>query len=414
MPLLRHRISNESRHERGRVLVTSGELVGVLAAVRGLNEAGFQAYSSSSRRRTYTSLSNATAGTALVHDAGQDPDGFVADLVQAALEHEIDLVIPGSERDLIALTDRRWAFPETIRLAVPRDPALLDSAMDKRLLPQVAAEAELLSPPSMIVHRKVESSPNLPTPWMIKPRRSETRLLDGRLVHGTTRCVDNLSELQDVLQSLPGDLAIVQTRVAGPLCAVAGVSWKGKLLCAEQRVADRTWPPDCGQMAYAESCPVDASAWQALSRVTRLFGWTGIVQLQFIDAPEGRYLIDLNPRIYASMGLALASGVNFPAIWAELELSQNVDVGEYRPGVRFRSEPLDVRVCLTELQHGHVSPFKAAVLPRRGTAHAVFSATDPLPLRALATDLLARAVRRVRPEQDPIQPARQASLGRSN
>lgn len=391
-----------ARGDRGedRVLVTSGELVGVLSAVRALSRAGFRAYAASSRRRTHCHSSRATAAVPVVPDAAEDPEAFVSAVGQVAVRHDIDLVLPGSERDLVALGEHRSLFPSNVRLAVPADPAALDKATDKFSLTDIAARAGLSSPPAVVIDRDdLAASADLPAPWVVKARRSETRKRDDGFAHAASRRATNLAELREVVASLPGERFIVEAYLPGRLCAVAGVGFEGTLVCAEQRVAHRIWPPDCGSMAYAESVPLDRPAWDALARVMRLLQWTGIIQLQFIENEEGRYLLDLNPRIYASLELAVASGLNLPAIWAQYELGREPEVGRYRPGVRFRSEELDARALVASMRQRRFRSFFRNLWPRPRTAHAVFALRDPLPLfvtakRAFSSLLMTRPPRR--------------------
>jgi predicted ATP-grasp superfamily ATP-dependent carboligase len=321
---------------------------------------------------------------ASVPDAADNPAAFVTALGEFAVRHEIDLVLPGSERDLVALVAHRSRFPSTVRLAVPSDPAALEKATDKFLLAGIAADAGFSSPRSVIIDRRTPAPPDPPTPWVIKPQRSETRMPDGTIAHGNTRCARSRSELRKSVDSLPGDRFLLQPQIDGRLCAIGGVADRGELVCAEQRVAHRIWPPGCGQMAYAESVPLDASVCRAFAYVARVLAWTGIIQLQFIDSPEGRYLIDINPRIYASLALARAAGLNLSAIWAQLELGGRPSVGRYRPGARFRSELLDSRAVVSAWRRQGIRGFLRNVRPRARTSHAIFALRDPLPLAAAA------------------------------
>jgi len=44
-------------------------------------------------------------------------------------------------------------------------------------------------------------------------------------------------------------------------------------------------------------------------------GYFGLAQLDFLVTADGPKLIDVNPRFYASLPLALACEVNLPAAW---------------------------------------------------------------------------------------------------
>ena len=134
--------------------------------------------------------------------------------------------------------------------------------------------------------------------------------------------------------------------------------------------------------AYAETIPPNAELEQGVRRLLRIIGWSGLFQLQFIRTSRGEhFLIDLNPRVYGSLALAVAAGLNLPKIWVDLLLGRQPDVNGYRVGVRYRHEEKDVRaLARLLLKAGERQRALRGLLPRRGTVHAIFSFRDPMPL----------------------------------
>ncbi len=56
-------------------------------------------------------------------------------------------------------------------------------------------------------------------------------------------------------------------------------------------------------------------------RLLQPLGWRGLVEVEWVLAPDGTpRLLEINPRAWASLGLAVAAGVDFPRLWAELAL----------------------------------------------------------------------------------------------
>lgn len=103
------------------------------------------------------------------------------------------------------------------------------------------------------------------------------------------------------------------------------------------------------------------------------------------------YLIDFNPRVYRSLGLATAAGLNLVGAWVELLLGHSPDCAGYRVGVRWRDGIDDARALAVALLRGPRRSALAGLRPRRHTAHAVFSLHDPLPAFArLTAPVLAR------------------------
>ena len=81
-------------------------------------------------------------------------------------------------------------------------------------------------------------------PGAIVPR------VDGRLEYVMSGRVCSADELAARLERYPGQQWLLQEHVRGPLGAVAGVAWRGALVCAIHQIARRTYPPD-GPSAYA-------------------------------------------------------------------------------------------------------------------------------------------------------------------
>ena len=214
----------------------------------------------------------------------------------------------------------------------------------------------------------------------MKPVRTKTFTAEG-VEHGRVRRVNDVEELRDVTAALPGARWLVQPFVEGRLSAIAGAAWEGELVCALHQVALRITPPDCGISAYAVTVPRDAELEAAVARLLAAIGWSGLFQLQFIRDRDGTdYLIDFNPRMYGSLALATAAGLNLPAIWLELLLGRRPTVPEYEVGVRYRAEEKDARALVRALVSGRPGEALRGFIPRRRTAHAVFSLRDPLPL----------------------------------
>jgi len=172
---------------------------------------------------------------------------------------------------------------------------------------------------------------------------------------------------------------LVQPFIPGGMSAIAGVHVEGRMLAAVQQRYLRTWPVACGTSCAAVTVPVDEGRLGAMSRV--LGGYEGIFQAQF----AGDVLIDVNPRVYGSLPLAVAAGVNLPAIWCGwLEGGPARSPLRGRAGVRYRWMEGDIRHIAGGLRSGQlgVRDALAALTPHPGTAHSVESLTDPAPLIA--------------------------------
>jgi hypothetical protein len=217
---------------------------------------------------------------------------------------------------------------------------------------------------------------------MVKPRRSE--LPEGRrLERFEASVVRSPSELDAALRALPDASALVQPHLPGPIVGVSGVAWEGELVASVHQLGERTWPPGCGIVCYARTMAPDPDLERGTKGLIRELQWSGVFNLQLVRSGGTDYLIDINPRLYHSLALAIAAGLNLPAIWADLLLGREPRVPGYEPGRRFRSEE-DLRAVATLVRGGRLREALPAMLPRRRTAHAIVSLRDPAPALSLA------------------------------
>jgi predicted ATP-grasp superfamily ATP-dependent carboligase len=228
-------------------------------------------------------------------------------------------------------------------------------------------------------------------PAMVKPLRSE--LLDGgRLQRFEASRVESAAELREALAALPDGVGLVQPYIEGRLISVNGVSYGGKLYGANQHVVRRVWPDRCGQAVFAETIAMTPEREQATAAFMRELDWSGVFNLQLIERDGRDYVIDLNPRFYVSLTLAVSAGLNLPAIWASLLLGLPFEDDGYRCGMHFRQEKGDPRAIASELRRGELSAARD-ILPRRRTVHALFALRDPMPGLSIFGDAF-RAARR--------------------
>jgi predicted ATP-grasp superfamily ATP-dependent carboligase len=374
-----------------RVLVTGSEHPAGLAALRALDRAGFETWAAVQSRASLGGRSRAAAGLVDVPDPRTEPDDFVGALAAAAKRLGADAVLPGTEAALLAVAGREDAFPASVRVGSAPETALR-RATDKTALALLSLRAGMDVPHTRILDADGFGFTEAMTfPAMVKPLRSEL-LTGGRLQRFEADRVESQAELERALRVLPDGVGLVQPYVEGRLISVNGVAFEGGLYGANQHVVHRVWPDRCGQAVYAETIPMIPERERAVATFMKELRWSGVFNLQLIEHDGRDYVIDLNPRFYVSLTLAVAAGLNLPAIWASLLLGLPFEDSGYRPGVRFRQEKGDPRAIVSELRRGELAAARG-ILPHRRTVHALFSIRDPRPGLSIATDVLA-ALRR--------------------
>ena len=327
-----------------------GQARSTLAAVRALAAAGYRPVVTTSGERSLAGSSRFCARTVEVPRAGEP--GY-ATALQKQLARGYLTLLPASDAALIALD-------------VPAA-----GLVDKVVLSREADRAGILTPQSVVVNTTdelVEAAGTIGFPVVVKPSVKHTIA-----AHHSARRVLSAADLQGI--EVDGPL-LVQPYVDEPLRAVCGLMWQGRLVAAVHQRYRRTWPDDCGTASAAETTGPDMILEERLASLLR--DHEGIFQAQF----AGTYLLDLNPRVYGSLPLAVAAGANLPALVCDLIRGREPHMVRAREGVFYRWIEGDIRHAIKAVRKKEASALDALKMlsPHRGTAHSTESLTDPRPV----------------------------------
>ena len=121
--------------------------------------------------------------------------------------------------------------------------------------------------------------------------------------------------------------------------SVAGVMSDEGLLAVACARYTRTWPAASGSASLSVSVEPPPGLVRRVEQLVAGIGWQGIFELEFLDLGGGTLsAIDLNPRVYGSLALAIEGGANLPAIWCDLVLGRRPAFAAARAGRRYRWE----------------------------------------------------------------------------
>jgi hypothetical protein len=333
------------------VLVTDhgfGQSRTSLAAVRALAAAGYRA------AVTVTdewSLAAASRHCGRVVRIAPNDDADYARAVQAEISRNRYVgCLPTSDRALLALGHpvAKW--------------------LDKQSLGPLAASVGLITPHTLVfgsAEELLRSAREIEYPAVIKPAHSTFR----------PYCAAGPDQLDGKIPS-EGPL-LVQPYITEGLSASSGIVWKGRLLAAVHQRYLRTWPPDCGGACAALTVAPDRGREARL--LALLAGYDGIFMAQF----AGPYLLDLNLRVYGSMPLAVAAGVNLASMYCALLRGRApwTETRRGRLGVRYRWMEGELRYALRRGRPGaeRVGAVWGALAPRPGIAVSTETWRDPGP-----------------------------------
>jgi protein-tyrosine-phosphatase len=359
-----------------RVLVTDGQELAALGAVRSLGQAGHHVTVVYSTPQPPPSAASRFVGQGL---AGPDPwreqpafRAFLRDLTRRA---GFDAVLPISEAALVAVAAQRSELPGTLlcpgdaqlrftlskyhatraalEAGVPVPPtAFLRPPRPPRPLETLRASPEDTVPPDEELLARIEqlalgaepAAPDrerFPEPVLLKT--DNHFLPDGRYQKGQVARAGSRSEARALLAEAraAGAGLIAQRPIPGHGEGVFLLRHGGRIVLrfAHRRLHE---VPYTGGVSSLRCSLVDAQLMAQAERLLAAIDYSGVAMLEFRRAPDGRaYFLEINGRLWGSLALCLHAGVDFPRALLECELPDGHAPAEAQPpypdGLRCRN-----------------------------------------------------------------------------
>lgn len=381
----------------GSVVVTDAEERAVLGACRGLTRAGYRVCAVARLRPAATHWSRACAERVTLPDPRVDVARFVDGLEELLRSRRYDVLIPGSDAALTVVSEHRERLEPLTLLGLPSREAVRRSVSKLALL-EAAADAGLASPASRrcaSVDEAREAAGELSFPVVVKPVQSFSAVNGGLRQQGVMVAADDAA----LTAAVPAFAApfVVQRFEQAQFVSCTGVVAEGRLLALTTSRVARLWPPGAGMHAFAETVTTPRGLADRLRALLSSLGWQGIFQVQLLELQDGRLaVIDVNPRVFASIALDADAGANPAAVWCDWLLGRDPAPVTASPARRYRWEEGDLCNLAWQLRHRRLRAAARVLVPHRRVTHAWFRATDPGPLVARGLNL---AFRKATPER---------------
>jgi predicted ATP-grasp superfamily ATP-dependent carboligase len=384
-----------------KALVLSADTPSACAVVRGLYAAGFEVVALAQSWHSPAAWSRCCARS---RDAG----AWKPDQLEALVASETpDVVVPVTEGDLVRLAPVRDAVARRTRIVAP-PPESLDHAIDKAFTSKTAQSLGVAIPQQWILAAGNASAgaPDASFPLVAKPARSRVLRPDGTVRGATASYVADAAALREVhaRNAAAGVDTIVQRIVPGAGVLVSVLvreTGDASLVFVHRRVREAR--PEGGPSACAESMAPDPRLVHPAVQMARALGVVGVpAQFEFrVDGMSAPVLLDVNPRPWGTLGLALDCGMNFYGLAARHATGDALPAPPpaYRHGVRRHYLPFELRRAFTVIfgtpQPGFPGPWPDTadavcdwVFPPN--AGLVGKLDDPLPAVGDAIRLLSR------------------------
>lgn len=367
-----------------RVLVTDARRGSAVAFIRSLGRRGDHVVAADTTSPSAGMRSRFAAGRVRYPSPIVDRAAAGEALVAAAHLHRIELIVPITDETILALRDRSDDLPAGCRVAIP-DPSAARVVGDKRSTMDLAASLGVPIPESIpaetstAVRAAVE---HLGYPVVLKPQASRVRDEAGGVRQYEVRYALDRAGLDRALERLGNVGMLIQRFWQGEGQGVELLLDHGRPMAAFQHRRLREVPVTGGASSLRESIALDPVMFGHSTRLLGALSFHGLAMVEFRVGPDGPVLMEINGRVWGSMPLAVAAGMDFPARLVDLYMrdEETVSTGPvattYATGVRARDLELDV-IWIGSVLGGARRPSIIARPPRRAALRAIADLVDP-------------------------------------
>jgi len=264
-------------------------------------------------------------------------DGYLEDVERALASSAARVIIPLADGTIASLRRHRPRLESRVRLALAQEPALSIAVNKERTL-EVAKRLGVGVPRGLVV-RAVGELPaalkEVGLPAVVKPNESWL-WGEQRGVRVVSQLVTTAAEATRAVAELTrfGGVTLFQEFLPGRREAVSLLYVGGKMHARFAQWAKRMSPPWGGESIVRQSIPVPPDIGDHAERLVREIELEGYAEVEFRrDQAGAPHLMEINPRLSASVEMAVRSGVDFPYLLYQWASGGPVDtVDSYRVG----------------------------------------------------------------------------------
>ena len=333
-----------------RVLVTDARRGSSVAFIRSLGRRGDHVVAADAAWPSAGMRSRYAAARVRYPSPVAEPAAAGEALVRAAHDHRIDVIVPVTDEVILALRDRLGDLPSGCRVAVAT-PEAAQVVADKEATIQLARRLGIPVPETIAATTADDvhaAARHLGFPVVLKPMTSRRRdELHGVRRYAVTYALDD-SGVDRALRGMDDVGVLVQRFWPGVGEGVELLLDHGTPLAAFQHRRLREVPTSGGASSLRESVALDPVLFDHSARLLGALGFHGLAMVEFRVGQDGPVLMEINGRVWGSLPLAVAAGMDFPARLVDLytrgtpERRDGVAVTNYALGVRARNLDLEL------------------------------------------------------------------------
>ncbi|WP_297793835.1 ATP-grasp domain-containing protein [uncultured Marinobacter sp.] len=300
-----------------RILVLDGNQRASLAAVRSLGSKGLWVAVGESSTTSLAGFSRFCSYTLAYPDPFSSPRLFFDELLRQILELRISFLLPVTEATTYVLLQYRDELPEKVVLPFPDNQAV-EQLANKNELFKLAQKLGIPVPKTLYCQSVDDGLRALDRidryPVVLKPYKSKILQQDS-ILSTQVSVAGSRKQAKAVLEKYPYfDFPFtVQSFIEGGGQGIFALFDHGEPVCyfAHKRLREK--PPGGGVSVLCESAPVNQQLKDAANKLLQHVRWHGVAMVEFRVSTDGTgYLMEVNPRFWGSLQLAIDSGIDFP------------------------------------------------------------------------------------------------------
>jgi len=300
-----------------RILVLDGNQRAALAAVRSLGSRKLWVAVGETAPHSLAGFSRFCKERVTYDDPFSNPREFFQTLLSQIERLGITFLLPITEATTYIVLKYRSELPDSVILPLP-DSATVERVANKNELFALAQRENLPIPPTRVCLNALEGLEALELiqdyPIVLKPFKSKI-LLDDSVVSTQVVIAESAAQARAALETrayfeFP---FTIQSFIKGTGQGIFALFKHGDPVCyfAHRRIREK--PPGGGVSVLSESARVNETLKATAEKLLHTVHWHGVAMVEFRVSDDGTgYLMEINPRFWGSLQLAIDSGVDFP------------------------------------------------------------------------------------------------------
>ena len=340
----------DNKKNKATVLVTDVSRGCSIAIIRSLGRAGYRVIAADSDPKCIGFKSKYVWKTLVYPSPEANSDKFTELLLNEIKTQSVELIIPTTELVIQPIIKKRELFEAQTRLALPPTEQYR-VVTNKHKTMDLAQKLGVPVPATQVVETAEEAlkyADKLGWPIVLKPITSAKMNGDGKVEAFEVTYASSKDELQQLMQRFEGKCEVLlQKYHDGKGYGIEMLMHEGNLIAAFSHKRLREYPVSGGASSYRESVELDQELFAYAEAFLKELKWTGLAMVEFKVNGSEKILMEINGRVWGSLPLAIASGVDFPLMLAELilngpESAQSISPKEYKIGLRSRDLQRDL------------------------------------------------------------------------